>query len=467
MKKGLAAFAGFELVKGIGEMVKSSVDAGSHINDLSQSAGVSAAALQELGYAAKLNSSDMDSMAGALGKLSRNMLAAKNGGDEQQKAFAALGVRVTDTHGKLRPTDEVLADIAEHFKGMPDGAEKTAEAMSVLGRSGAALIPTLNEGKDGLSNMRQEARDLGGVIDDLTVKQLDDLGDTADKVKFSLTGLKNTAIKALLPLLQSMATNMLEWVKANKEVIASTIKGAVEAVIVVAKGLAAAVGVLIDGFEFLKEHATLARAILLALGIAIGVVAAEAAIAWIVGFFPIIAVIAAITAVILIVEDLWKSITTGKGVAAAAWRWITRQAKEFWQGLKDIGNGIATFFTDLAHDIKQAFEDAFNWIENKALALGEGLAKLPVIKQLVEFGHYIAGGNGAGSVGATLAPDALGADHKSHGSTITFGDTNITMHIESATGDPQELADKFQQAIQEHHDKTMRDASAATGASDQ
>jgi hypothetical protein len=48
-------------------------------------------------------------------------------------------------------------DLADHFKTLPDGAEKTALAMKVLGRSGAELIPLLNAGGAAIEELGSKA----------------------------------------------------------------------------------------------------------------------------------------------------------------------------------------------------------------------------------------------------------------------------------------------------------------------
>ncbi len=55
----------------------------------------------------------------------------------------------------------MFADVAEALSRMPEGAEKTALAIAVFGRSGANLMPFLNSGRDGLAEMGAEAERLG------------------------------------------------------------------------------------------------------------------------------------------------------------------------------------------------------------------------------------------------------------------------------------------------------------------
>src|SRR3546814_2755066 len=55
-------------------------------------------------------------------------------GAEGSKALQALGVAATDAHGQIRPTEQVLLDLAEKFADMPDGADKAALAIKLFGR---------------------------------------------------------------------------------------------------------------------------------------------------------------------------------------------------------------------------------------------------------------------------------------------------------------------------------------------
>ena len=86
----------------------------------------------------------MDTLHHSLIILSRTMSAAKDGGEEQSKAFKKLGVSVKDTKGNLRSAGDVMTDIQAKLSTLPDGAEKTALAMKLLGKSGADMIPFLD-----------------------------------------------------------------------------------------------------------------------------------------------------------------------------------------------------------------------------------------------------------------------------------------------------------------------------------
>src|SRR5207244_2229019 len=87
-------------------------------------------------------------------------------GKEMTANLKAMGVAVEDAHGKMQPMNVILGEVANKFKTLPDGAEKTALATQLFGRAGRDLIPFLNRGADGIKALGDAATKLGLVIDD-------------------------------------------------------------------------------------------------------------------------------------------------------------------------------------------------------------------------------------------------------------------------------------------------------------
>jgi TP901 family phage tail tape measure protein len=71
---------------------------------------------------------------------------AASGGSQFSDVLGSLGIKMTDTSGKLRGMNDLLPEIADVFMSMPDGLQKSAMAMQLFGRSGKELIPVLNLG---------------------------------------------------------------------------------------------------------------------------------------------------------------------------------------------------------------------------------------------------------------------------------------------------------------------------------
>jgi hypothetical protein len=180
-------------------LARGTVDALDQFDDMRQRTGVAADVLSELAYAAKLSGSSIEGLQRGLTLLSRNLSAAAEGLKEPSEAFGALGVAVTDARGVLRPVDDVLGDLADRFAAMEDGTTKTALALRIFGKSGAELIPFLNNGRDGLAAFRAEAAALGLTVSNETAMAASQLRDNMDRLKAAGQGVANQLVTEMLP----------------------------------------------------------------------------------------------------------------------------------------------------------------------------------------------------------------------------------------------------------------------------
>lgn len=209
--------------------VKNTLAQADQMAKLAQKIGIPIEELSRLAHAADLSGVSLEGLATGVGKLSKNMLdAARTGTGPIAEAFDALDINVQNADGSLREASAVMTDIAGRFAGMEDGAHKTALAMTLLGRSGADLIPLFNSGADGLRSMMREADELGIVIDAKTAKaaeQFNDnltrLGNIADGLIIKLTAELAPALASISDFLVSAALAATK-VEENLDAISAT-----------------------------------------------------------------------------------------------------------------------------------------------------------------------------------------------------------------------------------------------------
>jgi hypothetical protein len=215
---GLAMTAvGGAVVGAFAAMTKSTADYLDNLNDARQKTGVAANDLARLGFAAEQSGSSFDGMSTGLRFLAKNMEDASSGGKKQAQAFSALGVSVVDATGKLRPTNEVMLDVADRFSGMEDGAGKTAIAMDIFGKSGADLIPTLNSGSAGLKAMGDEHERLSGIITDESTLAADQFNDSLGSLSTAVQGITLAVGSAFIPAMTDMITKVTDIVAAVRD----------------------------------------------------------------------------------------------------------------------------------------------------------------------------------------------------------------------------------------------------------
>jgi len=208
---GLALVAASAAAAGaaLGLAVKGAIDNADSMGEMAQAVGVSVEALTSLGYAAKMGGTDTETLATGLRKLSQNMLAVAQGGTGPvATAFKALGVSVRNAEGALRSSDVVLVDVAGKFSQLEDGATKTALAVQLFGKSGAELIPFLNQGKDGIAALRDEADRLGITISSETAAAAGKFNDSLDRLQAGLQGMVNRIAQEALPTLNALVETL-------------------------------------------------------------------------------------------------------------------------------------------------------------------------------------------------------------------------------------------------------------------
>jgi len=190
---------------------KKTIDSFDRLAKLSVQAGVTTESLSALGYAAELSGVNTNTLATNLGRLSKGMLDAANGTGEAKKAFDTLGI----DGGTLKDADEALMQIADKFQQLPDGAQKTALAIQLFGRSGMQMIPFLNQGRDGLEQIRQEAERFGIVVSTDASKAAEQFNDNLSRIGAVSKGFFYSVANLILPPINSYIDAVFEAERAT------------------------------------------------------------------------------------------------------------------------------------------------------------------------------------------------------------------------------------------------------------
>lgn len=198
---------------GFGALVKSGIDAADAMDETSQRLGVTTEDFSRLAYAATFAGVSQDDLATALSKVSKEAAEAAGGGEQAQAKFEALGISVTDTNGRVKDSTTLFREMADKFAGLRDGSAKTALAMEFFGKSGAQMVPLLNEGSQGLAAMAAEADALGVTLDSNTAAAAGQFNDRLDQMQTMGQVLGRRIGAELLPTVNSLADQFLTAAK--------------------------------------------------------------------------------------------------------------------------------------------------------------------------------------------------------------------------------------------------------------
>lgn len=236
-KVGRGMVKGGAMIMGAGAAVGAAVfsagksvgDYAGSVKDASESTGVDVESWQKMTYAAKISGIEQEKLMTSMVKFDKLITDAASGSKTAGRVFKDLGISLKDAGGKMRAPEAIFEDVAEIFSKTEDGVSKTALACEFFGKSGAELMPMLNEGKSGLYGLYKAAEDTGNVLSNQTLTAADDFGKSLDAVKFQVKGVMLQLGTALLPVLSEMKDwisdvigKVGDWIKANPE-LASTI----------------------------------------------------------------------------------------------------------------------------------------------------------------------------------------------------------------------------------------------------
>ena len=201
------------VVNKFAEAVQKTIDFGDELGKLSQKTGIATDELSGLAYAGDLAGVSLQGLANGYRKLAQSMFEAKDGTSEQAEYFRMLGIEVEDANGKLKSTEEIMYQLADVFKEMEDGPEKTAIAMKLLGKAGADMIPFLNQGSEAIKAFKEETKEFGAFWDSDNAKKAEQFNDNITRLQQAVTGLFTEIAQRLLPILISLTDALIQSAK--------------------------------------------------------------------------------------------------------------------------------------------------------------------------------------------------------------------------------------------------------------
>lgn len=340
---------------GIAATLRANINHADEMSKAAQKFGVPTEQLSRLKYAADLSDVAFESLGQSLGRLSRQMVNAPD-------QFAALGVAVRTADGQMRGADAVLADLADVFGKMPDGAEKTALAIRLFGKSGADMIPLLNGGSDALRELGQEADAVGATVSERTGRAAEQFNDTLTRLGAAIRGFTMKITEAALPTLQKLADMLVGATRWFADLTPE-----MQQFIAKLALIAVAAGPAIVGLGLVVSSLGSVTAALMGL--------AALAVA-----NPIGAAIAAIAAGAALIYLKWDGI---KAFFVGIWTAASEAARAAWDAYVQTWDASVAYFHGLLDRIRQAFVEMW-----------EGIKALTVqwVEDFVNFGREIVEG---------------------------------------------------------------------------
>lgn len=232
-------------------LVVHALDAADAMGKMAEAVGTTTETLSVLSYAASLSNVSTEDLGKGLEKLAKAAFGAQNGNRELSKIFERLGVTVKTSDGHLKDSGLLMEEVAVKFAAMGTSSGKTALAMSLFGKSGATLIPMLNQYGGAQKQITEEAEKFGLVLSSDTASAAGDTRDNLDRLTAAAKGFGFALVGAVLPELSKLLDQLIEVAKAaDIPALAKTFGSGVSASI---HEVGAAVQFTRENFELLKN----------------------------------------------------------------------------------------------------------------------------------------------------------------------------------------------------------------------
>lgn len=215
-----AAFAGLAAV-GIGTFVKKSLDAADAIGKTADVIGISTDALQEYRHVANLSGVATSLMESSFQAFAKRVGEAKQNTGPLITFLKKFDNQLLENIKNARSTDEALGLVFERMGQTASATDRAAIASAAFSRAGIKMVNFVKNGAAGLNKMRQEARDLGIVLNEDFIRASENANDQLEKLTRTLKTQATTAVIQFAPQIAEMAQLFTEAIidmrKAQKE----------------------------------------------------------------------------------------------------------------------------------------------------------------------------------------------------------------------------------------------------------
>lgn len=197
----------------LASMTRAAVDNADALSEMAERTGLAGDKLSELQYAAKMNGTELGEVEKALTRLSTKAFDAATGNKSAAATFDALGISVKGLDGALKSSDVLLQEVADVLNTVEDRTTRTALAVELFGKSGANLIPLLENMRDA----REEAQRLGIVVGSDFQKSAAEFNDNIDRMAFLAKAFATGLANEVIPTLNRFMTELV----AGREIFGS------------------------------------------------------------------------------------------------------------------------------------------------------------------------------------------------------------------------------------------------------
>lgn len=222
------ALAGLFTVAGL----RRGLDYAASLGEVASQLGVTARELQIYRAIAGQVGVEQQALETGLAKLTLSIGQAANGVSAQASAFRGLGIAVRDAAGNIRPTEQILLDLADAMGRLPNPQARFAALFPILGRSTRSFINVLNEGRQSLVDYARQMEASGQILSDSEINRADQIADRVEalnrqmSVSWARVVSSNAgAIMGLASAFHRLSGEVVQFLSQNQRLVGAGLGG--------------------------------------------------------------------------------------------------------------------------------------------------------------------------------------------------------------------------------------------------
>src|SRR5579863_2861249 len=211
VKDFLAGFVGYETIK---RSIDATTEWADSIERMTEVTGLSAQASSALTASAREQGVQIESLNSFLQRLYEAVARTP-------QRFSELGISIRDASGNLLPMETIARNTIDTLDQFKVGSDRTAAAMSLLGRAGAQSVAEFSRFRDTLdaTNMGHAAelvRAFGLEMDENGIRKARDWEHAEADLGLALLGVENISGRALLPVIKDLADDVTRLAESGE-----------------------------------------------------------------------------------------------------------------------------------------------------------------------------------------------------------------------------------------------------------
>lgn len=181
--------------------------------------GITAEALQEYSFAADRAGVSSQETIKSFEKLNKNVGDLRANTGSLNTILKNTNPTLLEQLKNVTSNEEAFTLITDAINNMTNPLDKASLAQAAFGRSGLKMLTVMENGTEGISELREEARKYGNVMSNEAAANSEKFIDSVTNAKAALSGLAVIIGSNLIPMITPMIQKFAEFVANNKELI--------------------------------------------------------------------------------------------------------------------------------------------------------------------------------------------------------------------------------------------------------